>query len=219
MGVTWNEIVSWLPDFWAGFLVSIKLTSLTLLIGFPLGLAFALAVKAKSLALRVPAFCMVELGRGTPALVLLYFIYFGLPSANMTLSAFAAATIALSWNVSAYASEIIRAGLDGVAEGQKQAAIALGLRGADTYRFILLPQGLRIATPALLGQAILIFQATSLCFAISLPEIISRAYNIGSSTFHYFAALTIAGLFFAMVCIPAAFLVSWVERRSAVASA
>ncbi len=214
MGVTWDEIVSWLPGFWAGFLISIKLTALALIIGFPLGLVFALGVKAKSLVFRIPAFVLVELGRGAPALVLLQFMYFGLPTVNMPLSAFASATIALSWNAGAYASEIIRAGLGAVAAGQTEAATALGLSRRDTYQFILLPQGLRVATPALMGLAILTFQGTSLCFAISLPEIISRAYNVGANTFHYFPALTIAGLFFAAVCIPASFLVSWVEHRA-----
>lgn len=214
MGVTWSDVVSWLPSFWAGFEISIKLTALALVIGFPLGLLLALGVKAKLLLIKIPAFTLVELGRGAPALVLLQFMYFGLPSANLPLSAFAAATVALSWNAGAYSSEIIRAGLGAVGAGQNEAATALGLSRMDAYRFILLPQGLRVATPALMGLAILTFQGTSLAFAISLPEIISRAYFVGSTTFHYFPALTIAGLFFATVCIPASFLVSWVERRS-----
>jgi polar amino acid transport system permease protein len=213
-GPSWSEVLSWLPGFWAGFKLSVQLTVVALVIGLPLGLLLALGVKARSLALRVPCLFLVELGRGAPALVLLQFIYFGLPSAGLPIGAFAAATVALSWTVSAYSSEVIRAGLDAVAAGQREAAIALGLRGVDIYRFVLLPQGLRVATPALMGLSILLFQGTSLCFAISLPEIISRAYDIGANTFHYFPALAIAGLFFAAVCIPAAFLVSWVERRA-----
>jgi len=217
-GPSWSEIAAWLPDFWAGFVLSVELTVFSLLIGLPLGLAFALGVKAPSSALRIPAFLLVELGRGAPALVLLQFMYFGLPSAGMPLSAFAAATVALSWSTGAYSSEIIRAGLDSVAAGQREACLALGLNRRDAYRFVLLPQGLRVATPALMGLAILLFQGTSLCFAISLPEMISRAYAIGASTFHYFTALAIVGLFFAAVCIPAAFLVSWVERRAGTGS-
>lgn len=217
-GPGWDEIASWLPEFWAGFLISIKLTAASLLLGLPLGLAFALGVKARSFSFRIPALLLVELGRGAPTLVLLQFVYFGLPSVGMPLGAFAAATAALTWGTGAYTSEIIRAGIDSVPAGQREASIALGLTRVDLYRFVLLPQGLRVATPALMGLAILLFQGTSLCFAISLPDIISRAYAIGASTFHYFTALTIAGLFFAVVCIPAAFLVSWIERRAGTGS-
>ena len=212
-GVTWDVIWSWLPGFWAAFTVSLKLTVAALLVGLPLGLAFALGVKARSLMVRVPAFILVELGRGAPLLVLLQFIYFGLPSVNMSLGAFASAIVALGWNCGAYTSEVIRAALDAVPSGQKEAAHALGLSDVDTYRYILLPQGLRIAVPTLTALSIMLFQATSLCFAISVPEIISHAYQVGSTTFHYFSALTIAGLFFATVCIPSSLLVSWLERR------
>ena len=84
----------------------------------------------------------------------------------------------------------------------------------DGLRYVLLPQGLRIAAPALLGFAILVFQSTSLCFTITLPELISRAYEIGSTTFLYFPALTAAALFYVALCLPASSLLSLVERRT-----
>lgn len=214
LGTSWDMVASWLPGFWSAFQISLALTGVTLLLGLPLGLLLALCVKAKTPLLRVPALVLVEFGRGVPALVLLQLMYFGLPSVSISLTAFVAATVALTWNFGAYSSEVFRAGLDAVAAGQREAATSLGLSEVDTYRFILLPQGLRVATPALLGMAILTFQSTSLCFAIALPEIMSYAYRVGATTFHYFTALSIAGVFFATVSIPAAFLVSWVERRA-----
>ena len=155
-GATWDDLVSWLPDLWSGFLISLEVTIATLLVGFPLGLAWALGVQSRRPALRVLCLILVEIGRGAPALVLVQFIYFGLPSTGLSLSSFASAVVALSWSTGAYTSEIIRAGLDSVAAGQKEAVSALGLSRADGLRYVVLPQGLRVAIPALLGFSILV---------------------------------------------------------------
>lgn len=213
-GVTWSDVVSWLPGYWSGFVISLQVTGVSLALGIPFGLILALGVQSRNPLSRNASLLLVEIGRGAPALVLLQLVYFGLPSTGLSLSGFAAAALALSWNTGAYTSEIIRAGLDAVPAGQKEASVALGLSRSDELRFVLLPQGLRIAVPALMGFAILVFQGTSLCFAIALPEIVSRAYDVGSMTFFYFPALAVAGLFFAAVCIPASFLVGWFEHRA-----
>jgi polar amino acid transport system permease protein len=214
MGATWRDVLSWIPELLSGFVVSIELTLVTLLCGFPLGLIGALGVQARNRMLRRITLILVEVGRGAPALVLLQFIYFGLPSAGLSLGSFAASAFALSWSTGAYTSEIIRAGLDSVPSGQRDALSALGLSTIDGLRYVILPQGLRVAVPPLLGFAILVFQGTSLCFTVALPELISRAYEIGADTFFYFPVLALAGLFYVAVCLPASFLVSYVEHRS-----
>ncbi|GAJ91997.1 amino acid ABC transporter permease [Agrobacterium sp. SHOUNA12C] len=211
---SYDEIVSWMPELLGGLSISLQVTVLSLLLGIPFGLLLALGVLARSKALRAVSLIFVEVGRGAPALVLLQFIYFGLPSVGLTIESFAAAVIALAWNTGAYTSEIIRASLQSIAHGQREAAEALGLNRTDELRFVLLPQGLRVALPALLGFSILIFQGTSLCFTIALPELVSRAYEIGSTTFRYFPALLCAGALYACISIPAALLVSHVEKRA-----
>ncbi|MFK0167098.1 amino acid ABC transporter permease [Rhizobium sp. NPDC090279] len=211
---SYDEIVSWMPDLLGGLSISLQVTALSLLLGIPFGLLLALGVLARNRTLRAASLVLVEVGRGAPALVLLQFIYFGLPSVGLTIEAFAAAVIALAWNTGAYTSEIIRASLQSIAHGQREAAEALGLSRIDELRYVLLPQGLRVALPALLGFSILIFQGTSLCFTITLPELVSRAYEIGSTTFRYFPALLCAGALYACISIPAALLVSHVEKRA-----
>jgi polar amino acid transport system permease protein len=213
-GATWDDFVSWLPQLWAGFCISLELTVASLLVGLPLGLLWALGVQSKATPVRALCLILVEIGRGTPALVLIQFIYFGLPSLNLALSSFPSAVIALGWCTGAYTSEIIRAGLDSVPSGHKEAVDALGLSTIDGLRYVILPQGLRVAVPALLGFSILIFQGTSLCFTIALPELVSRAYEIGTNTFFYFPALATAGLFYVAICVPGSFLVSYVEHRA-----
>ena len=207
------DLAAWLPVLLDGLGVSLAVAAGSLLLGFPLGLVLALGVQAKSRLVRIPSLAVVEIGRGTPALVLLQFIYFGLPTAGLTIGSYAAAIVALSCNTGAYTSEIIRAGLELVPHGQREAAITIGLSGRDQLGYVILPQGLRVAVPALLGFAILIFQGTSLCFTIAVPELLSRAYEIGSITFKYFPVLLLAGCLYAAICIPTSILVAAVERR------
>ncbi|MFD1330210.1 amino acid ABC transporter permease [Mycoplana ramosa] len=214
MSPSYEEISAWLPDLLGGLSISLQVTALSLLLGIPFGLLLALGVLARNKVIRGASLCLVEIGRGAPALVLLQFIYFGLPSTGLTLGSYSAAVIALAWNTGAYTSEIIRASLQSVAHGQREAAEALGLNRFDELRYVLLPQGLRVALPALLGFSILIFQGTSLCFTIALPELVSRAYEIGSTTFRYFPALLSAGVLYACISIPAAMLVNHVEKRA-----
>lgn len=211
---TGEEIATWLPDLLSGLLTSLEVAALAILFGIPFGLLLALGVLAQSKALRAVSLFLVEVGRGAPALVLLQFIYFGLPTTGITIGSFVAAVVALAWNTGAYTSEIIRASLQSIAHGQSEAAEALGMSRLDELRFILLPQSLRVALPALMAFSILIFQGTSLCFTIALPELVSRAYDIGSNTFRYFPALLCAGALYACISIPAAMLVGHVEKRA-----
>ncbi len=212
-GASWSDVLDWTVDLWGGFLISLRVTFFSLLFGLPLGLGLALGVQAKLKSVRWACVAVVEVGRGSPALVLLQFVYFGLPSIHLSITSFASAVLALAWCTGAYTSEIIRGGLEAVPQGQREAANALNLSRRDALRYVVVPQGLLVATPALLGFSILIFQGTSLCFTIALQEIISRAYDIGNTTFLYFPALAVAGLFYAAVSIPASLVVNYFEHH------
>lgn len=202
----------YLPLLFDGLLVSLRLTAVSLLVGLPLGLMLALMVMGKG-PTRAIALVVVEFGRGAPMLVLLQFVYFGGPGINLTLSAFVSAVVALAWSTAAYSSEIYRGSLNSVARGQHDAAVAIGLNRRDSLRYVVLPQGLRVALPALMGFAILLFQATSLAFTVTLPEITSQAYAIGAQTFKYLNVLVLAGLLYAAISVPASRLVTLFERR------
>jgi len=208
-----ETMAGWLPYLLGGLWISLKVTAGCIAFGLPLGLVLALAVSSRSRPLRLVSLALVEIGRGTPGLIMLEFVYYGLPQIGLTLGTCVAAIAALSWTTGAYTSEIIRAGLEAVPFGQRQAAIAIGLNPLDRLRFVILPQALRIAVPALLGFAILIFQGTSLCYAISTPELISRAYEIGANTFQYFPVLVLAGMLYAAISIPGSLIVGAIERR------
>lgn len=204
-----------LPTLLQSLLMNVEITLVSLAVGLPLGLLLAVSSSSTRWYVRFPTIVVVELGRGTPALVLLQFLYFGLPQVELTLESFTAACAGLALTTAAYTSEIMRAGLQSVPAGQREAAQATGMGQRDQFRFIILPQGLRVAIPALLNFAILIFQATTLCFAIAVPELLSRSYEIGSQTFQYLESLGLAAVLFAAVTMPGIAVVRVLERRLA----
>ncbi len=203
----------WFPSLLDGLRLSVAVTAVSLALGMPLGLILALSMQSKTAVWRTLALFLVEIGRGAPALILLQFTYFGLPNAGVALSSFVSASLALAWCTGAYTSEIIRAGLEAVPYGQKEAATAIGLNRWDALRYVIVPQALRVSVPPLFGFSILMLQASSLCFAIALPELVSQAYIIGSNTFRYMSILLLTALFYAVICIPATIAVSALERR------
>lgn len=214
MGATWDDVLAWIGPLSRGFLINAEATLIVLALGLPGGFVLAVLSKHKSAWVRWPNRLVIELGRGAPALVLIQFFYYGMPQIHLTLGSFTAAIVALSLSTAGYTSEIIRSGLDAVPVGQKEAVQALNMSRRDAMRYVLLPQALRIASPALMGFAILVLQSTTLCFTIAMPEIASRAYEIGSSTFQYFPVLVLTALFFVLVCVPASFFVGWLERSN-----
>lgn len=206
---------SFLPGLLAGLGVSIQVALLSLLIGIPGGLMLAIGAGSKKKPVRTLIIGIVEIGRGTPALVVLQIFYFGLPASGLTLSSMGASVVALAATTAAYTSEILRGGLQAVPQGEVEAAGALGMSRRDTLRFIVIPQGFRVAIPSLIGFAILIFQATSLAYTVALPELLSQAYSIGSTTFNYVSVLVLAGLMYAAITIPASWLTCRAEKRLA----
>lgn len=205
--------LDWTPTLLDGLWLSVRITFASLLIGLPLGLLLALAATSRGTVMRRAAIVVIEVGRAAPAIVVLQLFYFGLPSTGLTLGSLVAATAALGLTTAAFSSEILRGGISAVPPGTLEAGEALAVGRFDSLRYVVLPQALRIALPPLLGFTILIFQATSLCTTIAVPELLSQAYSIGSSTFDYLSVLLLAGLMYAVITIPGSWLVSVAETR------
>ncbi|MBK0422044.1 amino acid ABC transporter permease [Leucobacter sp. CSA2] len=210
-----EDLTTYLPTLLSGLWVSLRLTAVILVVGLAGGLLLAIGSLARNRILRMIVLIVVEIGRGTPALVVLQLIYFGLPTVGTALDSFAASVIALSLTTAAYTSEIMRGGLQAVPEAEVEAADALGMSRLDALRFVVIPQGIRIAIPPLVGFSIMIFQATSLAYSIAVPELMSQAYSIGSNTFRYLSILSLAGLLYLMITIPASWMSARIERRLA----
>jgi polar amino acid transport system permease protein len=208
-----GQWIQWVPALSPGLGVSLSLTGLCLLFGMPFGLLLALAIESKAAPLRIAALALVEIGRGAPALVLLYLLYFGLPESGITLPAFTTAVISLSWTTGAYSSELFRSGLAAVPKGQREAALTSGLRGWTGFRYIVLPQAIRISTPPLASLAVTIFQTSSLAFVIAVPELMSKAYALGSITFEYLSIFGLTSVLYGSITLIALTFVRLGERR------
>ncbi|MFD1210558.1 amino acid ABC transporter permease [Arthrobacter sp. GCM10027362] len=209
-----EQWIQWLPGLFTGLQTSLAVTGLSLLLGLPLGLLFAFGMISRSRFLRQVTIVVVELGRGIPLLVVLYLIYFGLPDSGIVLESFAAAVAGIAVNTGAYTSEIFRAGLLSVPRGHIEAAQSLGLNWADEARYIVLPQAFRAIVPPLMSYSVIVFQATSLGYAIALPELLNSAYQIGSVTFEFLSVFALAGLIYAALSIVVSRLVDAVHSKT-----
>lgn len=144
----------------------------------------------------IRGFCnvYVEVIRGTPLLIQLYLLYYGLPNLGIQLPAFAAAVLGLGFNYAAYEAEIYRAGLLSIPKGQEEAARSLGMTGWQTHRFVLIPQAIRTILPPSTNDFIALFKDTSLVSIITVMEL-TRAYTTAATTTYRFLELGLATAF------------------------
>lgn len=214
MDLDFSSWPGWAHDLLPGLKVSAELLAGVVALGTAMAFLLARARASRHLLVRGISIVIMEIGRGFPALVGLYLVYYGLPSAGLTLGSFTAATIALSVNFAGYTSDVLRAGFEAVPEGQVEAARALGLPRRTEFFRIVLPQATHIFLPPMLSWVVIYFQATSLAFAISVPELMSGAYQIASNQYRYLDLFLVAGVLYAVICIPTSRLVHALERRN-----
>jgi polar amino acid transport system permease protein len=208
---SWPE---WAHELLPGLKVSVQLLAGVVLLGTLLAFVLARARASRHRLIRATSIVVMEIGRGFPALVGLYLVYYGLPSAGLTLGSFTAATIALSINFGGYTSDVLRAGFEAVPDGQVEAAQALGLPRRTEFFRIVLPQATHVFLPPMLSWVVIYFQATSLAYAISVPELMSGAYQIASNQYRYLDLFLLTGLLYAVICIPTSRLVHYLDRRN-----
>ena len=181
----WLQLM--IDSFWpllrAGLLFTVPLTLITFVGGIALGFLLALGRLYGPKPLVALVRFYVWLIRGTPLLVQLFLIFYGLPSAGITLDAFTAAVIGFTLNVGAYTSEVIRATLDAVPKGQWEASYSIGMNWFQAMRRIVLPQAARIAVPPLSNTFISLVKDTSLAAAVTVPELFQAAQRIAAATY------------------------------------
>ncbi|HEX8844943.1 MAG TPA: ABC transporter permease subunit [Pyrinomonadaceae bacterium] len=203
-----------LPAFLTGVWMTARLALLSLLFGLPIGLLLALARLQGLRVLSIPAAIYVEVIRGTPLLVQIIFIHFGLPPVTgITLPAFVSAVIALTLNSAAYIAEIIRAGILSIDAGQMEAARSLGMSYGQAMRRIILPQTFRRVVPPLTNEAIALLKDSSLASVLALAELTQVGRQLANS---YAAPLTIwpmVAIFYLLLTFPLTRVAEYLERR------
>jgi polar amino acid transport system permease protein len=180
-----DVFASW-EDLLDGAWMTIQLSGTAMLIGLAVAVVCAMAKTSGPRPLRWLVNAYVEIIRNTPFLVQIFLIFFGLPSLGLRLSPWQAALIAMVVNVGAYATEIIRAGIESIHKGQVEAGMALGLGKLQVFRYVVLIPALRAVYPALTSQFILLMLTSSVVSAISAEELTSIANDIQSQTFRSF---------------------------------
>ena len=168
---------------WAGLIFTIPLTLLSFVLGLSLGLATAVARLFAPAPVAAIFRFYVWVIRGTPLLVQLFVIFYGLPSLGILLDAFPAALIGFTLNVGAYSSEIVRAAISSVPRGQWEAAYSIGMSWSQAMRRTILPQATRVAVPPLSNTFISLVKDTSLAAAITVPELFQTAQRIVATTY------------------------------------
>ncbi|WP_340399952.1 amino acid ABC transporter permease [Paenibacillus sp. FSL H8-0079] len=210
-------IIDALPLLLEGSVVTLKLVVISLIIAMVIGLISGLMSTSLNRFLRLVATLYVDIIRGTPLLVQVYFIYFGLPVfLDMRIPAMTAGIIAISLNAGAYISEIFRAGINSISNGQHEAARSLGLTRFQTMRLVVLPQATRRMIPTFVNQFIITIKDTSLLSAIGIAELTQSGEIIISSNFRAFEIWGVVGIFYLIIIVLLSRVSRLIERRYAI---
>jgi cystine transport system permease protein len=208
-------IVQSLPLLLKGLVYTVGLALFGMGAGLALGFGLALMRLSPKAALRWPAGVYVSAVRGTPLLVQLFLIYYGLPQLGLELSPLVAAGIGFALNMAAYACEILRSAIAAVDRGQWEAAAVLGLTRLQTLRLIILPQAARTAVAPMSNSFISLIKDTSLAATIQVPELFRQAQLVTARTLAIFTMYLAAAGIYWLACALLALVQDRLERRAA----
>ncbi len=215
----WTKLWQWLPEIlpvlWHATGMTIRVTLGALVVALLLGLLIALMRISRLRPIRWLALVYTDVLRGTPALVQLFIIYFGLSDIGIEFDPVSAAIIGLGINGAAYVGEIYRAGIEALHRGQMEAALSLGMTPAKAMRFIILPQAIRIMLPPLGNYAIGLVKDTAIISTIAAPEIMFEARRLVQATFMHSISgqiYLVCALFYLALTLPLSYIVRRFER-------
>lgn len=210
----WERVAEAFPLFAAGARWTLFLALISFAAAAPLGLLVAVMRLSPTRVLSIPAAAWVEVLRGTPLLVQLFFIYYVLPGLlGLSLSALTSAVLALGINASAYIGEIFRAALQSIDAGQAEASSALGLSRIQTLRFVLVPQALRRAIPPLTNECIALLKESSLVSVMGMTELTRTGQELAGRTGDPLAVWPVVAGFYFIITFPLARLSAHLEHR------
>ncbi|CAN7147344.1 amino acid ABC transporter permease [Bosea sp. LjRoot90] len=199
------------PDILRGFLITVQMSILTVVIGIPLGLALAVLRLYGIRPLNWLIIFYIDFFRSIPQLVLIVLAYFALPYFGLVLEPFTATVLALAIVLSAFAEEVFWAGINAVSKGQWEAGRSTGLSFTKTLAYIILPQVVRISIPPLTNRAIGISKGTTLGSVVAVPELLNVTSSIQSNVANP-TALTVGALLFLLLFLPFVRFTRWLEH-------
>ncbi|MEH7123864.1 amino acid ABC transporter permease [Bacillus sp. JJ1532] len=209
-----ETILSVLPYLLKGLQVTAYIFIIAIILGFLIGLVMALFRLSPFKILNIIAKIFVDAIRGTPFIVQLFFIYFGLNTLGfISLNNTTAGIITVAINAGAYFSEIIRAGIQSIDKGQTEAARSIGLTGSQSMRYIVLPQAFRRMLPTITNQSIISLKDTSLLSIIGIADLTQQGQIQSAATFDAFNIWLAVGVIYFIVIYLISLLASFLERR------
>jgi polar amino acid transport system permease protein len=211
----WHSIEDYLPGLLEACLIVIEVTGLVIILSWVCGLAAALGKMSSRAMLRWPSQFYIWFIRGTPTLIQIFIVYFGLPQLGLRMSPFVAGVVALGVSSGAYVAEIIRSGLLAIPRGQRESTVAIGMSYRQSLQYIILPQVFRIIIPPITNEAVTTLKNTSLLSTITIVELTLKSEMIISYTFRPFDFYIIAALLYLAMTTSAMTLANWIERRLA----
>ncbi|MCS7246771.1 MAG: amino acid ABC transporter permease [Anaerolineales bacterium] len=206
--------VRYFPDLLSGIGMTLLLTAEGILAGLVLGLAATLARTYGGKFWRSLAIAYIELFRGTPLLVQLFLLYYGLPGLGIALSREWSAFLALGLNSGAYQAEYLRGSILAVGEEQMLAARAIGMSKWQAIFYIILPQALRLAIPAWANEPVSLLKASSVVFLIAVPELMTRAKMIASRTYDPIRSYLAAAVLYLILVYLVDAAMKWLEQHT-----
>lgn len=214
----WEYASDIFPTLLEGLYILVRATLAGIVVAVILGLFLALGRRSERRWISYPFAWFIEFVRSTPLLIQLFFFYYALPTMDifgvqLVFGAELTLIAGLGVHYGCYASEAYRAGIDSVARGQWEASTALNLNSYTKWRNIILPQAIPRTLPTLGNYFVAMFKDAPLGAVITVPDMLAEARALGSATFRYMEPLTIVGLLFLAVSIPAATMVRRLERR------
>ena len=213
--MNWMDIISAaLPMLLKGLQVTLYIFVIAIILGFLIGLVIALFRLAPVKILNWIAKVYVDAIRGTPFIVQLFFIYFGVNSLQViSLNSTTAGIITVAINAGAYFAEIIRAGIQSIDKGQTEAARSIGFTGAQTMRYVVLPQAFRRMLPTITNQSIISLKDTSLLSVIGIADLTQQGQIQASATFEAFKIWLVVGIIYFIIIYLLTLLANFIERR------
>lgn len=220
------ELQTAFPALWGGFMMTIKVLVLAIIGGMTLGTILALMRLSGIKILAFPAKLYVNFFRSVPLLLVLLWFYFAVPMVYNLVTgtyltvdtAFTSCVVAFMVFEAAYFSEIVRAGIQSIGKGQINASKALGMNYQQTMRYVILPQAFRKMFPLLLQQSIILFQDTTLVFAIGLVDFFRASYVRGDLMGFLTPYILLAGAVYFVISLTASTIVNRLQQRYRVAS-
>lgn len=214
MNLDFSATIPQIPFILEGLVITLKIVVVSAIIGLILGIVLSLCKISTFRPFIWIADFYTSVFRGTPLVLQLMIVYFGLPQLlGFQIDQFWAAVVALSLNSAAYVSEIIRAGINAIDKGQKEAAVALGVPYGKMMKDLLLPQAFKNISPAIVNELITLTKESAIVTVIGLGDVMRRAYQAGAATYNYLEPLIIAGLIYYVLVLILTFIGKAVERK------